>query len=588
MEKRLTFALVAFLTFALTVPSFIFAQEQALPQGVPNSRSSNMPPNVAAGRSGARRPTRERAAIDATAGIERDFADALTLVQENYVDGSKLEYGAIFKSSIIGMLRALDPHSNYYDRKEFEELRTDQRSEYFGIGASIGNRRFGENIETYILATFPNSPAALANLRYGDRIIEVDGQQMSGRPSDDVRDRIRGPRGSQVSVLVERAATGNTEKVMITRAAVPQPSVPDAYMIKPGVGYVAMTRGFNYTTADELQQALDKLHAQGLSSLILDLRSNPGGFLDQAIRVADKFLQRGQLILTQKGRSRGADRPYRAENASPDTTPMVILVNRSTASASEIVAGAVQDHDRGLIIGEPSFGKGLVQSIIPLEYGAGLTLTSAKYYTPSGRLIQRDYANTGLYDYMIRGYNRLGEEEKTEEPKKPAGEETRTDTGRVVYGGGGIAPDEVVKPRLFNPLAEGRLLDPLFAFTRDLVNKRVAGFDQYVVQRPIEFNHNLEADEYLVTDELYNSFKAYVAKTPAFKSLVNQIDRHKDFVRRQLRFEIVTAAYGSDTAVRVLSSDDPQIMRAVESMPRARQLSMAATRGRNPLQKSFE
>lgn len=533
---------------------------------------------------------RERSAIDATSNIERDFAEALTLVQENYVDGGKLDYGTVFKSSIIGMLRSLDPHSNYYDRKEFEELRTDQRSEYFGIGASIGNRRAGGKVETYILATFPSSPAALANLRYGDRIVEVDGQSMRGRTSDEVRDRIRGPRGSQVSVIVERAAAiGKTEKILITRAAVPQPSVPEAYLIKPGVGYIAMSRGFNYTTADELQQALDKLHAQGMTSLVLDLRDNPGGFLDQAIRVADKFLQRGQIILTQKGRLRSSDRPYRAENANPDATPLVILVNRSTASASEIVAGAMQDHDRALIIGEPSFGKGLVQSIIPLEYGAGLTLTSAKYYTPSGRLIQRDYANTGLYDYMIRGINRLGEEEKTEEPpQKPAGEETRTDTGRVVYGGGGIAPDEVVKPRLFNPLVEGRLIDPVFAFTRELINGRIPGFDEYLVQRPIEFNHNLESTEYAITDDLFGAFKTYVAKTPSFKTYASLVERHKDFARRQIRFEIVTAAYGSDTAVRVFKVDDPQIVRAVESMPRARQLSMAAMRGRNPLQKSFE
>ncbi|MEJ7710324.1 MAG: S41 family peptidase [Pyrinomonadaceae bacterium] len=572
------------MTFTFIGPAFISAQQPAAPR----AGAQDPPPNVAASRNASRRPVRERSAIDATGSIERDFAEALTLVQDNYVDGGKLDYGTIFKSSIIGMLRSLDPHSNFYDRKEFEELRTDQRSEYFGIGASIGSRRTGEQFDTYILATFPNSPAALANLRYGDRIVEVDGQSMRSRTSDEVRDRIRGPRGSQVDVLVERAATGQTEKVLITRAAVPQPSVPEAYLVRPGVGYVAMSRGFNYSTADELQQALDKLRAQGMTSLVLDLRNNPGGFLDQAIRVADKFLQRGQLILTQKGRLRSSDRPYRSENAEPDTTPMVILVNRSTASASEIVAGAMQDHDRALIIGEPSFGKGLVQSIIPLEYGSGLTLTSAKYYTPSGRLIQRDYANTGLYDYMIRGYNRLGEEEKVEDKQKPAGEETRTDTGRVVYGGGGITPDETVKSRLFNPLVEGRLVDPIFGFTRELVNGRIAGFNQYLVQRPIEFNHNLEQSDFPVTEELLKAFKAYLAKTPAFKSFASQMDRYNEFASRQLRFEIITAAYGTDTAVRVLNFDDPQIVRAVESMPRAKQLSMAAMRGRNPLQKSFE
>lgn len=589
-------ALIALIVSTLSLPTFILAQEASSPSGGNNNRSQ---PNVAAtpsrnngtgtasSSSGARRPARDRAAIDATGEIEHDFAEALTVVQENYVDGSKLDYNNIFKSSIIGMLRTLDPHSNYYDRKEFEELRTDQRSEYFGIGASIADRKIGDNIDTYIMATFQNSPAAQADLRYGDRIVEVDGQSMRGKRSDEVRDRIRGPRGSVVTMTVERAATGQTEKVQITRAAVPQPSIAEAYMLRPEVGYIAMTGGFNYTTADELQAALDKLRGQGMTSLVLDLRFNPGGFLDQAIRVADKFLQRGQVILTQKGRVKGSDRTYHAENADPDQTPMVLLVNRSTASASEIVAGAMQDHDRALIVGEPSFGKGLVQSIIPLDYGAGLTLTSAKYYTPSGRLIQRDYANTGLYEYMTRGFNRLGEDAKNEDAK-PTGTESHTDTGRPVYSGGGITPDEIVKPRLLNITQEGRLLDPIFSFARELVNGRIVGFDNYHVQRAIEYNHDLEPGDFQVNDQLYRAFKDYVAKTPTYKALSPQVDRYKDFAQRQLRYEIVTAAYGSDIARRVLNYDDPQIGRAIDSLPRARQLAMAAQKGRNPLQKSFE
>src|SRR5205823_3785410 len=235
--------------------------------------------------------------------IEKDFDEAVRVIQENYVEGKKLDYSAVFKSSIIGMLRSLDPHSNYYDRDEYEELKTDQRSEYFGIGASILNYAMGEQADTFITATFQGSPAFRAGLRFGDRILAVDGMNMKGKPSVEVRDKIRGPRGSIVKITVERAADKKVQTVEITRDSVPQPSVPDAYLLKPGVGYIDMTRGFNYSTTDELKEALEMIHSKSATSLVLDLRNNTGGFLDQAIRVAEVFLPMGQLILTQKGRN---------------------------------------------------------------------------------------------------------------------------------------------------------------------------------------------------------------------------------------------------------------------------------------------
>ncbi|HKR01741.1 MAG TPA: S41 family peptidase, partial [Pyrinomonadaceae bacterium] len=499
--------------------------------------------------------------------------------QENYIDGNKLEYNTVFKSSIIGMLRSLDPHSNYYDREEFDELKTDQRSEYFGIGASIQNQTIGEQTETYIMATFDRSPAARAGLRYGDRIIAVDGEKMSGKFSSEVRDKIRGPRGSTVKITVERASNLKEETVEITRDAVPQPSIPDAYMIKPGVGYIGMTQGFNYTTADELQAALDDLHTQGMTSLVLDLRNNPGGFLDQAIRVSEKFLQNGQAILTQKGRNGLGDKSYRSENRAPDVTPLVILVNGNTASASEIVAGAMQDHDRALIVGQTSFGKGLVQGIFPMEYGTGLTLTTAKYYTPSGRLIQRDYSNGGFYDYYTRG-GTIALEQQQEQEAKPSGPESKTDTGRSVYGGGGISPDEAIKARTINP-AQARLRNPVFAFTRELVNGRIAGFDNYKVQRAIDFEHRLEASDFKMTDELFKAFKEFVTKNPAWKTTAQQLDRNRSFLELEIRYNVVTAAYGRVSADQVFIADDPQVAKAIAVMPKARELAMAAMNKRN-------
>src|SRR6202008_3085548 len=430
----------------------------------------------------------------------------------------------------------------------------------------------------YITATFDGSPAARAGLRYGDRIVEVAGVKMTGKTSLEVRDKIRGPRGSTVRLTLERAADNRTEKVEIVRDAVPQPSIPDAYMLKPGVGYIDMTRGFNYTTTDELLDAIERLHAKGMNSLVLDLRNNPGGFLDQAIHVAEVFLRNGQLILTQKGRNGYRDNTYESRNSSPDLTPLVILVNGFTASASEIVAGAMQDHDRALIVGNTSFGKGLVQSIIPLEYGAGLTLTSAKYFTPSGRLIQRDYSNGGFYDYYTHGGG-VARDPKAA-PAKPVGPETKTDTGRAVYGGGGISPDENVNPRTVN-LTQRRLLSPAFAFARDLVNGRIRGFESSRIPGGIDFRHELKADEFNVTDVMFKAFRDYATADPGFKVSAATIDRNRAFIELELRFNIVTAAYGRVIGDRVfVTMDDPQVSKAVDVLPKARDLAMGSKQSR--------
>jgi carboxyl-terminal processing protease len=563
--KRISAHIVLIIvSFALVLPGFALAQ-RTQQQTQPGSSSSGTTPG--SGLPG-RRPARN--ANPATATVERDFDEALKVVQEQYIDGRKLNYNDVFKSSIIGMLRSLDPHSNYYDRDEFEELKTDQRSEYFGIGASIQNYTYGDQIDTYITATFDSSPAQKAGLRYGDRIVEVDGVKMSGKASIEVRDKIRGPRGSTVRLTLERAADKRIEKVDIVRDAVPQPSIPDAYMLKPSVGYIDMTRGFNYTTTDELLDSLERLHQKGMTSLVLDLRNNPGGFLDQAIHVAEVFLRNGQLILTQKGRNGYRDNQYESRNNAPDTTPLVILINENTASASEIVAGAMQDHDRALIVGQTSFGKGLVQSIIPLEYGAGLTLTSAKYYTPSGRLIQRDYSNGGFYDYYTHGAG--VSQNKPTEPAKPAGPETKTDTGRAVYGGGGITPDENVGPRTVN-LAQRRLLSPTFAFARELVNGRIKGFESSKIPG-IDFNHELLPSELKVTDAIFRAYRDFVTSDPNYKASAAVVDRNRSFIELELRFDLVTAAYGRVMGDRVfITSDDPQVARAVDVVPKARELA---------------
>ncbi|HYO62451.1 MAG TPA: S41 family peptidase [Pyrinomonadaceae bacterium] len=597
MKNRSIAALATLLALALLIPTFVLAQQQQQQEAPPDRQNDmgSVRPGAPTAEPRARPP---RPNLSALEGVELDFAEALTMIQENYVDGDKLDYNDVFKSSIIGMLRTLDPHSNFYDAKEYEEQRADWRAEYYGIGASISDYQIGERTDTYILSTFEGAPAHRAGLRFGDRIVEVDGQSVVGKRMGEVRDKLLGPRGTAVKVTVERAGTNNRETFDITRDAVSRPSVPDAYMLRPGVGYVDMTRQFNADTADKFQEALESLRAKGMNSLVLDLRNNPGGLLDQAVKVSEKFLQRDLVIVSQKGRgTRGTDRPVRSTNSTPSDIPLVVLVNRNSASASEIVAGAMQDHDRAIIVGETTFGKGLVQSITPLEYGTALLLTTTKYLTPSGRLIQRDYSNTGYYDYIMRGLNQRGDEDgdegaaappsPTPQPAKPAGPESFTDSGRTVYGGGGIAPDEAVRPRLISP-AQQRIIDPVFAFARELANGRVSGFDAYKVQRPVDYAHDLTPADFPMTDALFKAFKDFVAARKEYKLTAAQLDRQRDFILRQLRYDLATAAYGTVKAQQVLVADDPQVARGIEALPRARELAAAASQGRNPPQKSYD
>jgi carboxyl-terminal processing protease len=573
VKNRFSLALLALIIFAVSLPAFVLAQQKQN-QSNTSAGTSSTGKTAAPAVPPVRRP-RVRNPNNPTEAVAQDFSEALSVIQQNYIDGKKLDLNNVYKSSIGGMLRSLDPHSNYLDKDEFEEMNNDQHSEYFGIGASILNYSVGDSVDTYIAATFEDAPAARAGLRFGDRIDAVDGVSMHAKQSAEVRDKIRGPLGSHVKLTITHANNGQTDVIEIIRNKVPQPSVPDAYMIRPGVGYIDMTRGFNRDTAQGLREKLESLRAKDMTSLVLDLRNNPGGLLDQAIRVADVFLPAGQLILTQKGRNGLNDYEYRARNLSPDHTPLVVLVNDFTASASEIVAGAMQDHDRALIVGETSFGKGLVQSIINLEDGGGLILTSAKYYTPSGRLIQRDYSDGGFYSYIYRGGTL-----RSDDPNKGrVGPASKTDTGRPVYGGGGITPDEAVKRQVLSSV-QGRLRDPIFFFARELSTGRIAGFDKYRVDRAIEFGHTVEPADFPITAEVFKAFSDYVAKDANWKTLAPQLDRNRPFIETELRFSLATAAYGAVTAQQVRMREDPQVAKAIEVEPRARDLAQAAKRAR--------
>lgn len=509
--------------------------------------------------------------------IERDMAEALTIIENNHVNGNNLDYNGLFKTSIDSMLHTLDPHSNYFDAKEYEEFRTNQSSQYFGIGATIGDLsdKDGKVIATFIKATFDGAPAHRAGLRYGDKILSVNGTSMVGKPYFEVRDFLRGPRGTVAKLTVEKFGSGKTETVEIIRDAVSQPSIAESYMIRPGVGYIGMTGGFNQTTYAEFHEAMQRLKAQGMTNLVLDLRDNGGGLVSQAYQVSNTFLSRGQTIFTQKGRIQGVENNYQADNYTPDDTPIVILVNRNTASASEILAGALQDHDRALIVGENTFGKGLVQNPFQLEYGSMLLLTIAKYETPAGRLIQRDYSDGNLYNYYTNG-GTLRDEDKQ---KTPNGAESKTDSGRTVYGGGGINPDEYVKSQTITTTKarfQRKLNDPIFAFVLDLAYGKVPGFENYKVDRPIEFNYTLKSSDFPIDKRIFDAFKNFATTKYGFSQA--QIDSEKEFVERALRTEFVTASFGSTTSFQVFNEYDSQLKRAIELLPEAKQLAIQGAR----------
>ena len=506
---------------------------------------------------------------DGSEALKQAYEEALTTVRDNYASPADLE--DLGKSTIQGMLHQLDPHSSFFTKKEFDELQTEQKSRIFGIGVTIV-RRYNR---VYIMSAIPGTPAHRAGLRYGDAIVGLDGQNVEEWRSDQVMHRVRGEKGEEVEITVERVGAPNPITVKIRRDEVRLPSVPVAFMMsQPGTGYIALST-FSSKTEEELSASIKKLKQEGMKQLILDFRGNPGGLLDQAIEVAQKFLQDGQKILEVRGReSRFLDRTFEvSDNNDPETMPMVILINRHTASASEVVAGALQDHDRALIVGENSFGKGLVQSVTRVWGGAGLTLTTARYYTPTGRSIQRDYSKVSFYDYYLNRDGPLGEGAK--------GDALHTDLGRAVYGGGGITPDIEVKSPESGPV-RSRLFLGVFDFARQLVAGQTAGLREYRVTET-QYKTQLSLDDverYPVNEKVIAAFRQHISTRPQFNVTDEQFSTNMSNVRTWLRREIMTAAFGPEAGQQVYLSDDVQVRKAIESLPEARMLADNARRAR--------
>src|ERR1700728_1234462 len=375
------------------------------------------------------------------------FTDVYGIVEENYaehLDSDKVDK-AIYDGAIPGMLHVLDPHSNFYDPKSYAEMREEQSGKYYGVGMRI----VLQDGKVVVVVPMEGTPAFRAGIRPGDVILSVDGKPTDHMDTAAVAALLKGPRGTHVAVTLMREGSAKPLVFDLMRDEIPEKSVDLAFMIRPGIGYIRIT-GEMETTSQEVQHALDTF-GPGLQGLLIDLRQTPGGLLNQAVDVCDKFLKKGDIVVSQRAR-KGVfpDQVYTVPSGSNTKYPIVVLVDRNTASAAEIISGALQDHDRALIVGETTFGKGLVQTVFPISQDSGLALTTYHYYTPSGRLIQRNYDGVSLYDYYYVRDGALPANNTNKDVEK-------TDAGRTVYGGGGITPDEKI-PALKNNKFEDEML----------------------------------------------------------------------------------------------------------------------------------
>ena len=380
----------------------------------------------------------------------KSFTSVYSVVEANYAEKMDTDRAdkAIYDGAIPGMLHTLDPHSNFYDPKAYATMREEQHGRYYGVGMTIQPQLVDGTLKIFVLFPTEGTPSYKAGIRPGDQILSVDGKPTDGLDSAAVASMLKGPRGTHVTAIMAREGQAKPLTFDLVRDEIPRPSVDLAFQIRPNVGYMRVT-GFQETTAREVGEALEKFQADGpLKGLVIDLRSNPGGLVNQAVDMCDKFLQKGQVVVSQRGRA-SADQVYAASRGEQVAKyPIVILVNRNTASAAEIVSGAMQDHDRALIAGETTFGKGLVQTVFPISQNTGLALTTFHYYTPSGRLIQRPYDHLSLYDYY---YVRADSDPVNNKAPNVNREVKLTDDGRTVYGGGGITPDEHIDQAQVQP-----------------------------------------------------------------------------------------------------------------------------------------
>ena len=474
----------------------------------------------------------------------RSFTNVYDLVEQNYAEplnGEKAEK-AVYDGAIPGMLRVLDPHSSFYDPKAYAKMREDQHGKYYGVGMLIQP----QNNKIVVVSPFEGTPSYKAKIHPGDIIVAVDGKSTENMNSEDVANVLKGPKGTHVIITIAREGSSTPLVFDLVRDEIPHNSIDLSYMIRPSVGYVHITN-FQETTGRELSDVLDKF--SNVDGLVLDLRGNPGGLLSEAVAVCDKFLEKGQVIVSQRGRA-FPEQTYRATHGNGGHEyPIVVLVNHGTASAAEIVSGALQDHDRAIIAGEITFGKGLVQTVYPLSENTGLALTTYHYYTPSGRLIQRNYNGVSLYDYY---YNHdQPQDEKSREVKA-------TDSGRTVFGGGGITPDDKIDTPKSVPM-------------QDVLLEHYAFFNfgtHYMANRTV--GRDFQVDDAVMSDFKQFLTSQHIPYTDADLAPI------MDWVKANIKAEVFTRQFGQEEGLKVRANWDPMINKSLDYLPQAKALESAA------------
>jgi carboxyl-terminal processing protease len=490
-------------------------------------------------------PSRTKAAPpDDVSDSTKTFTSVLATVEANYADPVDADK-AIYDGAIPGMLHVLDPHSNFFDPQAYALFRENQEGKYYGVGMIVQPR----GNQTMVQAPFEGSPAAKGGIRPGDLILSVDSKDCTGLTTTQVAELLKGAKGTTVHILIGREGWEEPISVTLVRDEIPRPGVEFFEMVRPGIGYVHVTT-FNETTDSDLAEALKQLDYSKLDGMIIDLRENGGGLLNQAVGMADMFLEKNALVVSHHGRTSPERRYIAVRGNQGIDVPLVFVVNRDSASASEIVSGAIQDHDRGLIVGETSFGKGLVQTQYQLSEDTALLLTTARYYTPSGRLIQRDYKNVTLYDYH---YN----------PQKPKSPEVKlTDSGRQVYGGGGITPDVMADPLKLNDFQTLLMARGVFY----PVPQGVGDFVRSYLGTKPTVTKDFAVDDAIIAQLQKFLDNQHVNYTQA------QVQQNLPWLKWEIKREVFTTIFGLSAGYKVQLDNDPQLDKAIDSLPQAKAL----------------
>ncbi len=495
----------------------------------------------------------------------RKFSEVLSMAVKNYVD--EVDTQKLTEAAIRGMLDELDPHSVYISAKEMQKVEEDFRGSFDGIGVEFDV----VNDTITVVSPIVGGPSEALGIQAGDKIVRINDTSAIKITREMVPKKLRGPKGTIVKLHIKRAGEKDLLVYDVKRDKIPINSVDAAFMIDgTDIGYITTNR-FSSTTYEELMTAAERLRAEGMKKLLLDLRYNPGGYLDQAFRIADEFIPSGQKLVYTKGRRAEFDEDFWSTSGGLlENIPLVVLINGGSASASEIVSGAVQDLDRGLVVGETSFGKGLVQRQYPLGDGSAYRLTISKYYTPSGRLIQRPYNDKSKY------YQGEGREEGDEGDNiaHDADDSTKTRPkyktigGRTVYGGGGVTPDYIVKQDTVGFLARKLRAKNVFWETSDAVMKERG--------KEIRATYGADVKKYLrefrVSDQDIEIMKNFAkAKDIEWKDDEFRVD--EDYLRTVVKALIGRAVFNNNGYTSVMITMDKQVKKAMELFPEAKKIA---------------